>query len=287
MADLSDVENALVDIVSGILYPNGTSSPASVSVPCRVFRGWPIPADLDADMAAHRCAISVFPPPGAGRNTSRYPRDWQQKSANPATISMNAVGNQITLTGAIPSPYYNQNITIGYGGQNGGVYVYQTVPSDTLNSVASALAALIPGASVVGAVITVPATMNITIASVGVIGIAAMETRRQERAIWVTVWSHDPIVRDEVASAIDSALSDPAYQFIEMPDGFSARFKYSGTVSIDTSQKAQIFRRDLVYLVEYATTKSQTLTEITAQQISMGVQASSEAPIATVQINAS
>ena len=73
MADQSDVENALVNLVSAALYPNGTDE---VSVPgpdCRVYRGWPNSAALDTDLAAGKINIRSFPAaaPGAPRRATR------------------------------------------------------------------------------------------------------------------------------------------------------------------------------------------------------------------------
>ncbi len=60
--------------------------------------------------------------------------------------------------------------------------------------------------------------------------------------------------------AIDAALA--MMPFIAMPDGTAARLIYAGSTVFDQSQDAILYRRDLAYTVEYATT-------ITALQPSM------------------
>ena len=50
MADLTDVQNAIAATVAQTIYPNGTGQPSAVSAAVRIFPGWPLPQQLDADM---------------------------------------------------------------------------------------------------------------------------------------------------------------------------------------------------------------------------------------------
>jgi hypothetical protein len=43
-------------------------------------------------------------------------------------------------------------------------------------------------------------------------------------------------------------------RFIALADGTAARLIFSGTATFDQSQDAILYRRDLIYTVEYATT---------------------------------
>ena len=98
MADQSDVENALVNLVSVALYPNGTDE-ASVRGPdCRVYRGWPNSAALDTDLAAGKINITVFPGSGAGRTTTRYAEQWVGTPTQPSLIAV-AAGTSVTFSG--------------------------------------------------------------------------------------------------------------------------------------------------------------------------------------------
>ena len=65
-------------------------------------------------------------------------------------------------------------------------------------------------------------------------------------------WCPDPAVRDTVAGAIDTALA--SLRFIALPDGTQGRLIYAGGADFDQSQDAALYRRDLLYGVEYATT---------------------------------
>ena len=44
--------------------------------------------------------------------------------------------------------------------------------------------------------------------------------------------------------------------FIDLSDGTQGRLTYAGTTVFDQSQDALLYRRDLIYSVEYATTLS-------------------------------
>src|SRR5690242_4735388 len=98
MADQSDVEDALVELVSAALYPNGTSAGSVPGPDCRVYRGWPNSAALDADLAAGRVNVTVFPGSGTGRTTTRYPQQWAGPPATPSLTAM-VSGTSVTFSG--------------------------------------------------------------------------------------------------------------------------------------------------------------------------------------------
>lgn len=64
MADVSEVADALVQIISGAVYPSGLGQPSVGDCPIIVYQGWPNPQTLDVDMAAGKVHISVYPRPG-------------------------------------------------------------------------------------------------------------------------------------------------------------------------------------------------------------------------------
>ena len=72
----SDAENALVQLAAAALYPNGVDAASVIPATIRLYRGWPNATALDADLAAGRVNVTVFPVPGATRNTTRYSPDW-------------------------------------------------------------------------------------------------------------------------------------------------------------------------------------------------------------------
>lgn len=250
MADLADVEHALVGAVSAALYPAGVSAgpmPASVAgPPVRVRRGWPLKESLDADLKQGIANVTVYSVPGSSRLTTRYPEAWRVAVPAVTTISALITGNQVVFSGTT-------GIAQLVGIRCGGVpYVVLAAPQDTPASVAAALAALIPGASSMGATVTVPNTVHLT---ARVIGYATLtrELRRQLQALRVTCWCPDSATRDGVAAAVDLAFAKA--KFVVTSDQSACRLLYAGTYPEDGPSKDALWRRDLRYSVDYPTTE--------------------------------
>lgn len=283
MADITDVGNALVALAAQTLYPNGTGQPSVAGVDIRVFQGWPNPQQLDADLKAGIGQVSVYPRPDE-RNTTRYSKNWQQLSINTPTVTLTIAGQTITVGGTIPPSNNPQNVGVI---ANGSSFLYAVQTSDTLTSIATALSALIAaaisGTTSSGPVITLPGTARIAAARVGVTGTLASEIRRQERVFQIVIWADTPAHRDAIAQPVDVALA--ATQFLTLSDGFGARLIYKGSMVSDDYQNEKLYRRDLFYTVEYATTQTVTGTQIITEQLNIGPQAYNGGQISTTQIN--
>ena len=269
MSDIIDVQNALVNAVAAAVYPNGTGAASVSSGPIIVYPGWPTASTLDTDLIAGKAHVSVYPTM-IENNRTRYFKDWQPATLNTATLTAVLIGQVITIGGTIPSAS-NPHIVAAL--VNGKPYVYAVLPTDTLATVATALAGLIvvdvAGTAAVGAVITLPASANITRVAVGVTGTSIREIRRQERVFQITVWASSPSQRDLIGSALDVALA--ATEFLTMPDGYGARIIYRNSHVTDDLQKAKLYRRDFQYSVEYATTQVEVDTQITQEQLGIAV----------------
>lgn len=261
MSDLTDVQNVLVALMAGIAYPNGTANPSVVGAPVRIYPGWPIPLELDADLAAGICHISVFPRPEES-NSTRYTREWQEVSVQTPTLTLTVAGQTVTVGGVIPPPTNPHNLVVFV---NGTPFVYTALPSDTLASIASALARL-TAASSSGAVITFAPSVRLAV-RVGVTGTAMQEVRRQERLIQIGIWADSPDHRASIAKPIDAALA--AQTFLIMPDDSAARLRYKSSPVTDVYEKSRIFRRDLMYEVEYGTFQTANETEFSASQLNI------------------
>lgn len=259
MADTSDVENALKDLVIGVVYPNGTTQPSIVNVTVGVERGWPTANDLDTELGAGQAIISVFPPAGLERNTTRYPRQ-ESTIADPVhTLAATVVGNTITITGTVAVP---QNVIVVCGSRL--AFPYSVQQGDALDTIAANLAALIaaqfPGTQAAGNVITVAGNPDILSARIASTAQVATEQKLQEKTYWITCWCPTPAMRDILAPAIDAALSQ--FDFIVVGTEQSrARLRYARSNTSDEGQKVQIYRRDLVYTVEFGTYTIETAYE--------------------------
>ena len=249
MADQSDVETQLAAIVAAALYPNGLDLPSAPGSPCRVYRGWPNPAALDADLKAGRINVSIFPGEASPRLAPAYPGEWQTIATLP------------TLTTSV------NNLTVSFAGNaaegqvagillDGKPYVYRVVAPDTAAHVAANLAAAIRADRIVNnsaATLTIPGARDL-LARVVCDQPATRELRRQTQNFRVTCWCPTPVTRDAAAAMIDAVLA--ATNFLTLPDRSKARLLFAGGTVADRSEQANLFRRDLLYNVEYATTSS-------------------------------
>lgn len=276
MADISDVTSQLVAIISGLLYPNGTANPPIVRTNTRVYIGWPVPEQLDIDLAntvagnatdLAICHVSIFPLPSE-RNTTRYLQQWQPVTLNTPTLTLTAAGQTVTVGGTIP-PAVNPHNAVIFA--NGIPYVYAVQPADTLNSIASALATLIaiaiPGSSSAGPLVTLPAGARLDPVRIGVTGTSMLEVSRQEKQIQIVIWADSPDHRSALAKIIDPALK--AMTFIALPDLSAGRIRYTGNRESDNAEKQGIYRRDLMFTVEYGTYQSLITTQITQTQLNV------------------
>jgi hypothetical protein len=255
MADAFDVMDQLAALVTSAVYPNGTSSASVTGTDITIGSGWPEPGSLDAALSASKSFVSVFELPGAS-NASRYPIQQQQIGATPSpTLIWTVSGVTATLAGTVSTP---QNVAIIV---DHVAYAYAVQAGDTLTSIAAALAALIAAnrtCTSSGPVITIPGSSQI-VARVGVAVNVAAEWVRQKGRFLITVWAATPTNRRSIQGVIKTALAQ--VHFINMPDGFGARLRYANDWPVDSGQKSILYRHDITYEVEYATTVSSTAAQ--------------------------
>jgi hypothetical protein len=267
MSDVSDVSAALVGLIAQALYPNGTAQPSVTGYPTVIYAGWPTSSQLDADLAGFsnglggRLHVTVFPTPTEKRDPP-YRTQWEELTVTAPTLTATITGQTVTIGGTVATP---QNVALII---DNAAYVYAVQPTDTLTTIATALAALVAGASNTGAVITIPAGAAIRAARTGAGGTMQREIRRQTRRMQITVWADTPANRDATAVAVDVALS--AIERMTMPDQTQARLLYEASHQIDDQSKANLYRRDMLYSVEYSTTQTVTATTVIVGEESSG-----------------
>lgn len=271
MASLTDVLKQVASQVAAIVYPNGTGQPSVAGIPVMVYPGWPVPNDLETDLKAGSAHVSIYPA-GKDRKTTRYIGPaWVPLTTPVHTVVMTVAGTVVTLSGTISK----QNLLINL---NGISYVYAMQLTDTLTTAAAGLASLIPGASSSGQAITLTGAHSV-FTRVGGFGAAIKETKRQEQSVQIIIWAATPEARDAVASPIDSAMSDS--NSINFTDGSYGIIRSAGSLMTDQLQKAGLYRIDLFYLIDYATTLTQQATEVIAPVLNI-VNAQSGLPIKTL-----
>lgn len=248
MADLSDVETVLSNLVVQALYPNGIEASGILNRPCRVYRGWPNAGALDEDLAAGIPNVSVFPESAQQVNTTRFPDTEIIPNPVQPSLAANVAGSTVTFSGDAGLGQLAGILADGLG------VVHRTQSGDTASSVAARLATLLRldrAAVLAGATVTVPGATKL-IARVVADQQAFRETRRQRQGFRISCWCPDPLTRDASAGVIDAQLS--TRDFIPLSDGTFGHLRFVSSSVFDQSQNASLYRRDLLYSVEYATT---------------------------------
>lgn len=275
MADIADVADTLAAIMASVVYPNGTAEPSAVGHPVRVYPGWPNRETLDADLRAGVAHATCFPM--QQENSSiRYLYEWRELSRQTAAVTATVADRTVTLAGSIQA---GDIVTVIVG----GVAVSTAAQVDsTLATLASSIATLlvtkIEGTSSSGAVVTVGGTEPVT-ARVGVQGVQVREVRRSAKMFMLTVWANSNEQRADVSRALDAALS--AINRVAFPDTTKGRVWHAWSLDNDNPQEALLYRRDIVYWVEFPVTQMRPATEITSTQL--GIVAEDAPPLAVVQ----
>lgn len=253
MADQSDVENALTQLVGGAIYPQGTNAPSILGVTCRIYRGWPNAAALNADLAANRVNVTVFPDARQQLNTTRWSAEFMPAAPVAPTLTVSVAGRTATFGGSA-----GPGQVAGLLADNLAV-VHRIEVGDTPALVAAILAGYLRTqrpAVLSDAAVTVPEA-TVLIGRVVADQSFTQELRRQSQRFRITFWCPDPASRDAAAAAVDAALA--AQFFLTLPDGTSGRLRFVSSSVFDESEDAQLYRRDLLYSVDYSTTLVSTL----------------------------
>ncbi|MGA7781089.1 MAG: hypothetical protein WCA85_25745 [Paraburkholderia sp.] len=255
MADISDVRNTLGSLAGAAMYPNGVQQMSVAGVTVVVRSGWPVPQQLKAIMAAGNAMISIYGMPGMGKNTNRFIADDDAQATVPAPqLTLAVAGNRVTVGGAI-NPGEAPTLRVNYQ-----PYSHSVLSTDTIDTVAAALAALIPGASAAGAVITINGLFDLE-SAISVPVTVQQEIGRQAQVFMVVIWTPSEMLRDAVGRPLELAFKQQPR--IVMPDNTWARMLFRGVTDLDGSEKQQIYRRNLLYEVEYALTEAVTTNTVT------------------------
>ena len=247
----SDVEAALAQLAATALYPNGATAAGAIAATTRIYRGWPNIAALDADLAAGRVNVTVFPVPEATTPTTRYLTDWLPDPVIPS-LTVTVAGTTATFAGSA-APGQLAGVLV-----EGSSYVHRTAAGDTPSLVAAILAAAIAPtrpATAAGPALSLPDAASV-IARTAADASAALELRRQRQRFRITAWCPTPDLRDAACAALDGTFA--ATPFLTLADGTPARLTYAATTTFDQRQDAALYRRDLVYAVEFPTTQVAT-----------------------------
>lgn len=261
MADLSEVLTHIADLVTAIVYPNGPNSDGIPGTPARIQEGWPITAQMDLDLQGQMLQgttvvnngigpianITISPLPGS-------PASPIQTLDNPKVLVPPVYGlvvqttqDSVTISGA---PSAEEFLTLVVDGSKtysrGGA-----TTSEILSSLLTDIQADYPSASITGSKLSIPGIDGIK-ALQGAPSIVGKITHRQYQLVTINIWAPDPQRRSLLSGVIDATLKDEDLK-LQLPDSSEAIMRYERTTSHDEYQTVAIYRRDLVYRVEYAT----------------------------------
>ena len=242
MADISDVVNAIAQLCEDAIYPNGSSSPSVAGVDVNIITGWPLNENLLRRMEAGKATVSVFPT-NQERNITKLQRIpffvSQQDSTTTATVSLNTV----TLGGTVD---VGKAVVVIL---NKVAYGHLIETGDTLGSIASSLAADIPGATALGAVITITGVIELDAKTTSIVT-SGTEVGRQERVVSIMIWAPTPEIRIALGSAITVFFQEKIR--IDVGD-ISANIVYKNSREDDSVQEGRVYRRDVNYTINYPT----------------------------------
>jgi hypothetical protein len=246
MADISDVEQALATNITTLLYPLGAEQTSIVGVTCRIYRGWPNSATLNSDLSLAIANVTIVADNQSGRTTTRYLPEWHYNPVAPG-LQASVIGQTISVAGvALVGDVIGALV-------DGMAYAYRIRVGDTPTLVAANLCTVMQTGRVAtahGPCIDLPGATALVVRVVHDNN-AFYEGRRQEKDVRAICWCSTPAIRDSLSAVID--LSVDQNPFLSLPDGSSARVSYRNTTTSDQSQNALLYRRDLIYCVEYPT----------------------------------
>lgn len=216
-----------------------------------VYRGWPERDVLDRTIATKGAIVTISPRPNVFRNTTRYIDDVTTVAGAPPTFTATVAGTTATFVGTA-SPDQIAGVLIADIG-----YSVRLTSADTPSTVAARIAGLALGAASSGASVT---AFRLTDARTGRDGASLRTVRHAEQGMMVCVWCATPELRDQIAGAIDAALSD--VPFLRFADQSAGRIRSVGMFTSDKAENAGLFRRDGWWTCEYATVVHTSLTPL-------------------------
>lgn len=253
MSSIDDVQNAMVGVITPAIYPNGTSNPSIVGANVYVAPGDFLKEEIDAGLLLGYSYVEVFAINAMTRSTTRLRRAYVDPVINPPTLTLTTVGNVVTVGGTITAGEAAMVIVHGTG------YATKVLLGSTTTTIAAALAALIPGATSVGPVLTT--TDYRTVARVSTQGVARQILFSREAVVRVRVKAPNASKRNTIANAIDLAFGINGY-YLQMPDLIAASIKPRSMAENNMMELANLLFRDLLYLVEYHTVEVHTYQTI-------------------------
>jgi hypothetical protein len=270
MATLQQVMDALTAQIRTVVTP--------LAIPYVCYAGWVSQEALKYEVASQgaqagtwvkgRAHITVYDT-DAEANTSRFFPEWDTITPPVVGLAVTTAQGVMTFAGT-PATGLNIGVTVG----NRFAIPYQTGAGDTtLALVAQNVAAAInaasqPGVSAIATGSSVAVLGgNVSIAIGGTATIGA-EFSRSEKQFLITIWAPSDAARQSLEAAIRPMLD--SLLWIPLGDGQDGRVRYVKTKNYEPQFSAAVYRRDILYAVEFASVVTTTATQIVGFQITHG-----------------
>lgn len=277
MADISDITGYLAQTAANACYPNGTSQPSVAGIDILIYEGWPLAESLDLDLTGQmlgpngvtarpggvRANVSIFPMQGT--NTPIPQILDETYIVTPAVFGLTAQCIQdpitsafsISLTGA---PGSTEFMTV----EIDQLYIASATGASSLEilqALASQIVSFQPTpmqpdytpaytANVVGDALIVGGAAY-CVARLGSQGTLGKVIHNQRQSIMISIWAPDHVSRTKISEAIDILIKKRLV--VTMPDTSMARICYNRTNLTDDHEPMACYRRDLIFLADYAT----------------------------------
>lgn len=256
MADQLDVETTLANLIGAALYPSGTGSPSAVGASVSIYPGWPSAGCLESALKTGAAHVTVFALRGTGTTFQHLDGTPEVAVAPVHNVTAAIAGAVVTLSG---TPAAGEVATVTVNGRS------YSRSGASVSAIATALladlAADFPGSSAVGPALTIVGARDIAV-RIGAAGVLARQIKRVAQQFMITVWAPTPALRSAIGKLVAVTLVN-AYRFA-LPDGSHARSIFARSDDNDQKENAWLYRRDVVFTVEYAFTEQFDGFEVTS-----------------------
>lgn len=256
MASIDDVLLALKTAVIAAVTPLPNANKIKVGV------GFPNIMPTTTDLEQGAGFIGIFPLKNERLTTRFFPGNYTTIASTPL-LAAAVTGNTIAFSGSVAAGYA-VDVVVNSGQLVGSMAVaYVTLGTDTLDSVATAVAAALVAAgfsaSASGADVALSGTFSSVVCNIGAQSQIAQEVRRTERhfqimtvvpgnASTLTAVSTD---RSAIVNAIDAYFA--LQYFLLLADASWGRLKYVSGPWEDDMQRETMLIAHQVFSVEFAT----------------------------------
>jgi len=260
MASTDDVARYLARRVAGVVYPGGGRLPGIVNPSVKIYPGWPVPGILQQDIDNGGIHVSVWPLPTERKISTALGRPFRVMAKGKPTLQFTVNGSVIGISGVADAPV-NVHVSL-----NGKAFTFHFRAGTTDQQAINVLTAALPKSFTVLSSVCILMADHLSV-SVTTAGTAVKELHRQIKDFQITVWAPTPGLRDRIGSAIDTALSEHCH--IDLNDGVPAQLLYARQFDLDRSENWHVYRRDLIFSVNYATTQTISAPEVTRFQVTL------------------